>query len=159
MTNLRFFSVKCQFLINSSFAVHTALQLLRFVQSQVEPIKELISPLLGTAGSYHGEVRYETRLYMINLATIEPVNAHLLNGMVRLLVLTHEKHTLMDYIKQATIGETLDALINQNTCDWVERELIPRQIISKLVRALANTKHPESQRIAARALMVSLITY
>ena len=91
---------------------------------------------------------------MIKLATMEPVNSHLLNGMIRLLELTHEKHTLMDYIKQATIGETLNELINQNSCDWIEQELIPRQIISKLIRALANTKHPESQRIAARALMV-----
>ena len=140
---------------DSSFAVHTALQLLRFIQGQVEPIKELISPLLGTTGSYHGEVRYETRLYMITLATMEPVKSHLLNGMIKLLELNSD--SLIDYIKQATVAEALDELIRKNSCDWIENELIPRRIVSKLITTLANMKHPESQRIASKALMVRIL--
>ena len=109
---------------------------------------------------------------------MEPVKGHLLNGMIKLMELTAERQTLVDYIRkkliqifnflflmnihklpkrQATVTETLDELIRKNTVDWVEEELISRNIINKLIVTLANTKHPESQRIASRALMVTFI--
>ena len=73
--------------------------------------------------------------------------------MIKLLDVTTERQTLVDYIRQATVAETLDELIRKNSCDWIEQELIPRAIVSKLILTLANTKHPESQRIASKALM------
>ena len=72
--------------------------------------------------------------------------------MIKLLELNSD--SLIDYIKQATVAETLDELIRKNSCDWIESELIPRAIVSKLITTLANMKHPESQRIAYKALMV-----
>ena len=60
---------------NSIFsAVHIALRLLRRVQHNVEPIKELAAPLLATFGSYHGEVRYEARALFIQL-----IHSHISN--------------------------------------------------------------------------------
>jgi len=59
---------------DSPSAVHVALQLLRQVQPQVPPIKELAAPLLATMGSYHGEVRYEARLLFVSLVHSEITN-------------------------------------------------------------------------------------
>jgi len=135
----------------SSFAVLTALQLLRTIQSEVEPIKELVSPLLGTTGSYHGEVRYEARLFIISLADRPQVASHLLTGLIRQLELA-EKRTLADFIRQATAAETLDELVKTHGVDWVQHELVAGGVIEKLIFTLANVKHPESQRNASRAL-------
>ena len=54
--------------------MHIALRLLRRVQHNVEPIKELAAPLLATFGSYHGEVRYEARALFIEL-----IHSHISN--------------------------------------------------------------------------------
>jgi len=138
---------------DSSTAVQVSLQILRKIQPSVDPIKELISPLLGTLGSYHGEVRYEAKLFIIALADNQIISHQLLHGLVKSLDLNVETQNLSDYIRQSAAVESLDELIRMKPSEWIENKLIQHGVLSKLIHTLANTKHPESQRNAAVALM------
>ena len=143
---------------DSSTAVQVSLQILRKIQPSVDPIKELISPLLGTLGSYHGEVRYEAKLFIIALADNQIISDQLLHGLVKSLDLNLETQNLSDYIRQSAAVESLDELIRMKPSEWIENKLIQHGVLSKLIHTLANTKHPESQRNAAVALMVRKIS-
>jgi len=138
---------------DSSTAVQVSLQILRKIQPSVDPIKELISPLLGTLGSYHGEVRYEAKLFIILLADNQIIADQLLLGLVKSLDLNPESQNLSDYIRQSAAVESLDELIRMKPSEWIENKLIQNGVLSKLIHTLANTKHPESQRNAAVTLM------
>ena len=144
---------------DSSTAVQVSLQILRKIQPSVDPIKELISPLLGTLGSYHGEVRYEAKLFIIALADNQIISDQLLHGLVKSLDLNVESQNLSDYIRQSAAVESLDELIRMKPSEWIENKLIQNGVLSKLIHTLANTKHPESQRNAAVALMVRKIFF
>ena len=144
---------------DSSTAVQVSLQILRKIQPSVDPIKELISPLLGTLGSYHGEVRYEAKLFIIALADNQIISDQLLHGLVKSLDLNVESQNLSDYIRQSAAVESLDELIRMKPSEWIENKLIQHGVLSKLIHTLANTKHPESQRNAAVALMVRKIFF
>ena len=53
---------------DSPGAVHLALRMLRSVQYEVEPIKEIAAPLIQYGfGSMHGEIRYEARHLALDL--------------------------------------------------------------------------------------------
>ena len=84
---------------DSPNAVQLSLELLRKIQGQVEPIKELVAPLLGTLGSFHGEVRYEAKMYILSLSDSE-IKSILLQGIIKTLQFNPErivKHAIFIY--------------------------------------------------------------
>jgi hypothetical protein len=82
---------------DSPNAVQLSLELLRKVQSQVEPIKELVAPLLGTLGSFHGEVRYEAKLFILSLANSD-IKSHLLQAIIKTLQFNPERNVYIHIV-------------------------------------------------------------
>lgn len=71
---------------DSPSAVHLALRMLRTVQEEVEPIKEIAAPLIQYGfGSMHGEIRYEARHLALDLLKTDIVS-HIYQAIFKALI-------------------------------------------------------------------------
>lgn len=63
-----------------------------------------------------------------------------------------DESTVVHYIRQACAALTVEEVLGGVDKDWIYTELIQRQVIGRLLFALANVKYAESQRNASMAL-------
>lgn len=136
---------------DSPSAVHLALRMMRTVQEEVEPIKEIAAPLVQYGfGSMHGEIRYEARHLALDLLKTD-IASHIYQAIFKALIDCEEWITV-NYVRQACAVKMIDEILMTFPEEHLQKALVEKCIIGRLLLTLACVKYKETQKNSALAL-------